>query len=84
MLGDVKKEGGRENGKNHKNPLIVSFPPSLLSLHLSHPEAAMPLINNSGMRITPHYTWRNVAEIHAVWPILNTPYATTYEMMTLG
>lgn len=83
MLGDLK-EGGRENGKNHKNPLIVSFPPSLLSLHPSLPEAAIPLINNSGMRMSPQCTWRNVAEKHAVRPILNTPYGTTYEMMTSG
>lgn len=77
-------EGGRENGKNHKNPLIVSFPPSLLSLHPSLHKAAMPLINNSVMRISPHCTGRNVAEIKAVRPILNTPYGSTYEMTTSG
>lgn len=78
------EEGGRENGKNQKNPFIVTFLPSLLVLYPSLPEAAMPLINNSGMRISPHCTWRNIAEIHAVRPILNTPYGTTYEMMTSG
>lgn len=44
----------------------------------------MPLIKNFGMRISPHCTWRNVVEIHAVWPILKILYGATYEMTTSG